>query len=58
MPHGITYTSVCSSYRVGPAIAFHAVDTQMKCMHTQGVGERNELHSLQNYTDVGTIEYM
>ena len=26
----------------------HAVDTQMKSVHKQGVGERREPHSLQN----------
>ena len=35
-----------SCYRVGPAVAFHAVDTQIKCMHKQGEGERSEPHSL------------
>ena len=38
--------SVYSCYRVGPAITFHAVYKQMKCMHKQGVGERSEPHSL------------
>ena len=28
------------------AVTFHAVDTQMKSMHKQGVGERSEPHSL------------
>ena len=28
------------------AVTFHAVDTQMKCMHKQGVGERSEPHAL------------
>ena len=31
---------------MGLAIIFHAVDTQIKCMHTQGVGEPSEPHSL------------
>ena len=35
-----------SCYRVGPAITFHAVYKQMKCMHKQGVGERSEPHFL------------
>ena len=30
------------------AVTFHAVDTQMKSMHKQGVGERSEPHSLYN----------
>ena len=35
-----------SCYRVGPAITFHAVYKQMKCIHKQGVGERSEPHFL------------
>ena len=38
--------SVYSCYRVGLAITFRAVDTQMKCLHTKGLGERSEPHSL------------
>ena len=30
------------------AVTFHAVDTQMKSMHKQGVGERSEPYSLFN----------
>ena len=32
------------------AVTFHAVDTQMKSMHKQEVGERSEPHSLYIYT--------
>ena len=41
--------SVYSYYRVGlmyHAVTFHEVDTQMKSMHKQEVGERSEPHSL------------
>ena len=31
------------------AVTFHAVDTQMKSMYKQGVGERSEPHSLYVY---------
>ena len=41
---------------MGPAITFHAVDTQMKCMHKQGVGERSEPHSL--YIDIDVIKFV
>ena len=34
------------------AVTFHAVETQMKYIHKQGVGERSEPHSLYIYMHV------
>ena len=46
------HCSVHSCYRVGPAVTFHAVDTQMKCMHVYV----DNIHMVHTFTNIAIAE--